>query len=127
MLKSNTIHDDFFDFSAVNLDHDVDDAVAMAGDKCKVDKAATQIDIFGSNPIKQLEDNIKRVVDNAPLPSYSVLVAHGHAVLLAVNIDKSAMILDSHSHGNRGAIIGFCKAENVSYLGCWFANMMQHD
>jgi len=114
-----------FEFSAVNVD--VDDAVAMVGDECKVDKVANQIDIFGNNPINQLEDNIKRVVDHTPLPSYSVMVAHGRAVLFAVNIDKSAMIIDSHSHGSIGAIIGFCKAENVSYLGRWFAGMMQND
>jgi len=66
MLNGNDIHDDLFDFGAVNVD--IDDAVAMAGDECMVDNLVEQIDIFGQSPIVLLEDCIKRLADDGPLP-----------------------------------------------------------
>lgn len=123
MIKGNGIHDDLFELSAINVD--VDEAVTMAGDECRVGNVACQIDIYGNNPVGQLEDNIKKLADNSTLPCYSIMIAHGRAVLLAINVDKSAMIVDSHRHGSRGAVIGFCK--NASLLGRWFGGMMQNE
>lgn len=125
MLNGNAIHDDLFDFSAVNVH--IDEAAAMAGDEFMVDNVVDQIDISGHDPINQLKHWIRRLVDKGPLPLYSVISAHGLTVLFTVNVNKSAMIIDSHTHGSKGAVIAFCSPQNVSYLGCWFASMLQNN
>lgn len=123
MLNGNAIHDDLFDFDAVNIQ--VDDAVVLAGDECKVNRVSAQMDFFGHNPINQLKDYIKDLAQRGPLPTYCVLSAHGLTVLLVVNIDGNGVIIDSHTHGSNGAMVAFCKAQHVSELGSWYAGMLQ--
>ena len=56
--------------------------------------------------------------------SCSVIMTQGRAVLLLVNSDSSAMIIDSHSHGNEGAIIAYSKPGNIHLLAQWLDAMM---
>ena len=46
--------------------------------------------------------------------SFSVIVADDRAFLIVVNSDQSAMVVDSHSHGNGGAIIACCLSGKVA-------------
>ena len=48
-------------------------------------------------------------------------------MLLAVNSDSSAMIIDSHSHGNDGAIIACSQPGCIHLLGQWLDAMMNNN
>ena len=50
---SRSLHDDFFEFDAVDVT--VNEAVVMAGDRWDVDRIISQIDVFGRAPAKQLK------------------------------------------------------------------------
>ena len=103
MIKGKKIHDDLFDHQAVDLA--VEDAVSLADNECGVQSLGQQIDIFGLNPVHQLANFLIQEAQNNKSKSCSVIMTQRHAMLLAVNSDSSAMIVDSHSHGNDGAII----------------------
>jgi len=124
MTNGNKIHDDLFDLSPVNLE--VDDAVVMAGEECGVQTVLYQTDVFGANPQTQLAD-LFDIEAQHMLKSCSVVVADGRALLFIVNQDKSAMLLDSHNHGNHGAVIAHTSPGDVVSLAVWLKAMMQTD
>lgn len=102
MIKGNQIHDDLFDHDATNVT--VEDAESLAGEECGVRTLGQQIDILGINPVNQLSNWLLQQVQTAST-SFSVIVSDDRAFLIVVNSDQSAMVVDSHSHRNRGAII----------------------
>jgi len=110
----------------VNVDVYVDAAVTMAGEECGVHGVAGQVDVFGRDPVLQLTDILEREVSKQER-GCSVLVADERAVLVIVNTDISAMIIDSHNHSNSGAVIALCKAGHVTSLAAWFDSMMKKD
>jgi len=57
----------------------------------------------------------------------TVIVADERALLFTVKSDRSAMILDSHSHGNYGAVFAHSKPGDVRSLALWLNGMMQTD
>ena len=83
----------------------------------------TFIDIFGIAPINQLSNWLMQEAQNKS-KSYYVIVADERAFLLAMNGDQSAMIVDSHRHGSKGAIIACCKRGHVGSFALWFDAMM---
>lgn len=121
MIKGNQIHDDLFDHHATNVT--VEDAESMAGEECGVHTLGQQIDIFGINPVNQLSNWLSQQVQ-ALSRSFSVIVADDRAFLIVVNSDQSAMVVDSHSHGNGGAIIACCQSGQVASLAYWLDAMM---
>ena len=122
MVKGNKIHDDLFNEEAVDLE--VEDAVSLADTECGIQRSGQQIDIFGRNPVQQLANVLIQEAQNNTPKSCSVIMTHGRAMLLVVNSDSSAMITDSHSHGNEGAIIAYSKPGNVHLLAQWLDAMM---
>lgn len=121
MIKGNQVHDDLFDHHATNVT--VEDAESMAGKECGVQTLGQQIDIFGINPVNQLSNWLLQQVQ-ALSRSFSVIVADDRAFLIVVNSDQSAMVVDSHSHGNGGAIIACCQSGQVASLASWLDAMM---
>ena len=81
------------------------------------------IDIFGISPINQLSNWLMQEAQNKS-KSYYVIVADERAFLLAMNGDQSAMIVDSHRHGSKGAIIACCQRGHVGSFALWFDAMM---
>ena len=76
-----------------------------------------QIDIFGINPVSKLSNWLLQQVQ-ALSRLFSVMVADDRTFLIVVNSDQSAMVVDSHSHGNGGAIIACCQSGLLScFLG----------
>ena len=121
MIRGNQIHDDLFDHDRINVT--VDDAVAMAGEECGVQRLGPQVDIFGFNPVNQLANLLIREAQNLSR-SFSVIVLHEHAFLVIVNSDQSAIFIDSHCHINKGAIIACCQTGNIHSLAFWMDAMM---
>ena len=121
MIKGNKIHDDLFDHDATNVP--VDDAVSMAGEQCGVRMLGQQVDIFGFNPINQLANVLVQQVHNSNR-SFSVMVSDERAFLLVVNTDQTAMLIDSHSHGSRGAMVACSQQGNIISLAFWLDAMM---
>ena len=114
MIKGNKIHDDLFHHHAIDVT--VEDVEAMAGEECGVQTLGQQIDIFGINPVNQLSNWLSQKIQALSRP-FSVIVADDRAFLIVLNSDQSAMIVDSHSHGNGGAIIACCQSGQVAFLG----------
>ena len=122
MIKGNKIHDDLFDRQAVDLD--VEDAVALADNECGVQGVGQQMDIFGINPVHQLANALIQEAQNNASKSCCLLTSEKQTMLLVVNCDSSAMIIDSHSHGNDGAIIACSQAGCIHLLAQWLDAMM---
>ena len=79
--------------------------------------------MFGINPVNQLSNWLLQKIKDFSR-SFSVIVAEERAFLIVVNSDQSAMVVNSHSHGNRGAIIACCQSRQVASLSCWLDAMM---
>ena len=122
MVKGNKIHDDLFDKEAVDLE--VEEAVSLADTECGIHRVGQQIDIFGRNQVQQLANVLIQAAQNNTPKSCSVVMTHGRAMLFLVNSDSSAMIADSHSHGNEGAIIAYSNPGNIHLLAQWLDAMM---
>lgn len=125
MIKGNKIHDDLFDHEAVDLE--VEDAVSLADNECGVQRVGQQIDIFGINPVHQLANVFIQEAQNNTSKSCCVIMTEHRAMLLAVNSDSSAMIIDSHSHGNDGAIIACSQPGCIHLLAQWLDAMMNNN
>ena len=117
MIKGDKIHDDLFNHQAVDLA--VEDAVSLADNECGVQSLGQQIDIFGLNPVHQLANFLIQEDQNHKSESCSVIMTQWCAMLLAVNSDSSAMIVDSQSHGNNGAIIACTQPGSIHLLAQW--------
>lgn len=122
MIKGNKIHDDLFDRQAVDLD--VEDAIALADNECGVQGVGQQTDIFGVNPVHQLANALIQEAQNNASKSCCLLTSEKQTMLLVVNCDSSAMIIDSHSHGNDGAIIACSQAGCIHLLAQCLDAMM---
>ena len=105
-------------------DLDVEDAVSLADTECGVQYVAQQIDIFGVNPVHQLANVLIQEAQNNTSKSCCVIMTEWRAMLLAVNSDSAAMIIDSHSHGNDGAIIACTRLGCIHLLAQWLNAMM---
>ena len=81
------------------------------------------IDIFGIAPINQLSNWLMQEAQNKS-KSYYVIFADERAFLVAMNGDQSVMIVDSHRHGSKGAIIACCQRGHVGSFALWFDAMM---
>ena len=75
----------------------------MAGEECGVRRLGPQLDIFGINPVNQLANILVQEAQNISSQSCGVVVSDDRAFLIIVNSDQSAMLIDSHSHGRKGA------------------------
>ena len=103
---------------------EVEEAVSLADIECGIQRVGQEIDIFGRNPTQQLSNVFIQEAHNNTPNSCSVIMTHGRAMLLLVNSDSSGMIVDSHSHGNEGAIVTYSNPGNVHLLAQWLDSMM---
>ena len=71
-----------------------------------------------------MADVLIQEAQNNTSKSCCVIMTEHRAMLLAVNSDSSAMIIDSHSHGNDGAIIACSQPGCMHLLAQWLDAMM---
>ena len=122
MIQGNKLHDPQYKGEAINVT--VHEAFLSAGKECGVQSLRQQIDYLPSqNPRDSLGKWLMQEAQNNTSKSFSVIVSNGRAFLIMVNSDQSAMLVDSHRHGdNIGAIIAF--SQKGSNLACWLDAMM---
>ena len=105
----NDMHDELYD--AEGVDVAVDDAVSAVGQHCQVHNIFREYDMFGSNPQGQLDTVVLSILQEKP--SYHILVEHGKAVLVIIDCAGHLILVDSHQHSNKGALV----ARSVSCVG----------
>ena len=121
----NDIHDQLFDFEGVNVS--VEEGIELAGEVCQVGQVLREYNVFGANPLDQLETVIKTLSQQRQ--SFHVLVALEMAMLIIVDSCGILFFIDSHIHGTKGAVIArfnpdsHCQAQNFAV---WLDQMLIH-
>ena len=122
-LRLGIMHDELFDGAGINVA--VDDAIDAAGNYCQVGGILHEHNVFGANPLDQFSAVIDLILHQKS--SFHVLVVNDMTVLLIVDCNGTLMFIDSHIHGNKGALI----ARSVPYQGqqahsfsAWFNQML---
>ena len=122
--KGNEIHDELFEGEGVDVS--VEDAVDMAGTECFVQSIGQSFDVFGVDCVDQLAEVFQALSTSSTLQSScSVVVTTGRSFMFIVNQDGSCMVVDSHRHGNMGAIISYCPPNYAKILAKWLEAVMQ--
>ena len=109
IITGNDLHDELFDGHGINIA--VDDAIATVGDHCRVRGILQDHNVFGANPLDQFAAIIDLILQQKH--SFHVLVVNDMTMLIIVDSNGTLMFIDSHVHGQNGAII----ARSVPYLG----------
>ena len=119
----NDIHDELFGGEGINVA--LDDAIAAAGDHCRVSGISHEYNVFGANPLDQFATVIDLILQQKQ--SFHVLVVNDKTVLIIVDINGTVMLVDSHIHGHNGALV----ARSDPYQGhqgqsfsAWFNQML---
>ena len=102
MKRGNEIHDKLFEGEGVDVS--VEDAVSMAGMECSVSSIDQSIDVFGQDCEDQLA-SVFHTLATTLQSRCNVVVTTGRTLLFIINQDGSCMIVDSHRHQNKGALI----------------------
>lgn len=106
----HSMHDELYDRQGVNVT--LEDALDAIGAVCQIGGVQQELNVFGSSPLDQLEDLVHSVCQQST-PSFHVLMVNDMAMLLIVDSDGSLILVDSHMHGSKGALI----ARSVPYQG----------
>ena len=124
MERGNKIHKELFEGEGVDVS--VEDAVDMAGNECFVQSIGQSFHLFGIDCEDQLAAVFEMLSASSTVrSSCSVVVTTGRSFLFLTNQDGSCMIVDSHKHGNMGAIIAYCPPRCAKMLAKWLRTVMQ--
>ena len=97
----NQVHDELFDQEGVIVT--VEEGIELAGDQCQVRQIYQEYNVFGTNPLNQLETVISSLLLQKFL--FHVLVINSMAMLIVVDSQGTLIFIDSHVHGSKGAVI----------------------
>ena len=101
IIAGNSTHDQLFDKEGINVT--VEEGIDLAGDQCQVEQVYCEYNVFGANPLDQLNTAVRTLSQQCP--SFHVLVVHEMALLIIVDSSGVLFIIDSHVHGTKGAVI----------------------
>lgn len=122
MKRGNEIHDELFEGEGVDVS--VEDAVSMAGMECFVSSIDQSIDVFGQDCEDQLA-SVFHTLATTLQSRCNAVVTTGRTLLFIINQDGSCMIVDSHKHQNKGALIAYCPSSSAKLLAKWLTTMLQ--
>ena len=126
MVEGNKIHDELFEGEGVDVA--VQDAVETAGAECFVQALGQSYDLFGIDCADQLAAVFETLSTSYnPQPICNVIVTRGRSFSFIANQDGSCMIVDSHRHGTRGAIIAYCPPKCAKMLAKWLEALLQQE
>ena len=97
----NDVHDQLFDFEGVDVS--VKEGIELAGEMCRVGQVLREYNVFGANPLDQLETVVKTLSQQCQ--PFHVLIALEMAMLIIVDSCGVLFFIDSHIHGKKGAVI----------------------
>lgn len=95
------MHDELFDGQGINVT--VEDAISAVGNHCQVQGILQEFNIFGANPVDQLQTVIQTLLQVKP--SFHVMVLNSMAMLLIIDCNGALILVDSHRHSLLGALI----------------------
>ena len=122
MKRGNEIHDELFEGEGVDVS--VEDAVSMAGMECFVSSIDQSIDVFGQDCEDQLA-SVFHTLASTMQSRCNAVVTTGRTLLFIINEDGSCMIVDSHKHQNKGALIAYCPSNSAKLLAKLLTAMLQ--
>ena len=97
----NQLHDELFDQEGVIVT--VEEGIELAGDQCQVRQIYKEYNVFGANPLSQLETVISTLL--LQRSSFHVLIVNAMAMLIIVDNQGTLIFIDSHVHSSKGAVI----------------------
>jgi len=121
MIDGNMLHDHLFDGEARNLD--VEDAVETCGVALDVSSYEQSIDFdLRSGDLHPLVTTLQ---DRAALHQrqVAVMVSQSRSVAIVFWESGSCAVIDSHTHGQYGAIISFATATHINHIATWISQM----
>ena len=113
----NDMHDELYDRQGVNVA--LNDALDAVGNLCRVCGIVQEYNVFGANPLDQLETAVNAILQQKP--SFHMMVVNFMAMLLIVNTKGTLILVDSHMHGSMGALIVRCIPHN-GHQARWFSH-----
>ena len=119
----NSIHDELFDRQGVNVSPE--DAIAAVGELCQAGGITQEFDVFGAQPLHQLENIVHSILQKKS--SFHIIVAHFMAMLMIVDSDGQLILVDSHLHGSKGALIARSipfQGLHAHWFSLWFDRML---
>ncbi|XP_073239015.1 uncharacterized protein [Porites lutea] len=122
MLQGNAIHDVLFDGGPINLD--VEDAVEYCGDDLHISSYEESIGYdLRSGDLSPL---VATLEDRASLRKDQTAVLINNDMTVAVLLWETGecAIIDSHAHGNYGAVISCVPPGQINTIVSWLAKMV---
>lgn len=119
----NSMHDELFDRQGVNVA--LEDAIAAVGDLCQVCGIAQEFNVFGAHPLQQLENVVHSILHQKS--SFHIIVVNLMAMLMIVDSDGQLILVDSHMHGSKGALIARSipfQVFHARWFSLWFDRML---
>ena len=119
----NSIQDELFDRQGVNVSPE--DAIAAVGELCQVGGIAQEFDVFGAQPLHQLENIVHSILQKKS--SFHIIFVHFMAMLMIVDSDGQLILVDSHLHGSMGALIARSipfQGLHAHWFSLWFDRML---
>lgn len=97
----NQIHDELFDQEGVIVA--VEEGVELAGDQCQVRQIYQEYNVFGANPLSQLETVISTLL--LQRSSFHVLIVNAMAMLIIADSKGTLIFIDSDVHSSKWVVI----------------------
>lgn len=122
MLQGNAIHDVLFDGQPINLD--VEDAVECCGDDLHI--SSYEESIGYDLRLGDLSPLVATLEDRASLRKNQTAVLINNDMTVAVLLWETGecAIIDSHAHGNYGAVISCVPPGQINTIVSWLAKMV---
>lgn len=122
MFQGNAIHDVLFDGQPINLD--VEDAVECCGDDLHISSYKESIGY--DLQLGDLSPLVATLEDRASLRKNQTAVLINNDMTVAVLLWETGecAIIDSHAHGNYGAVISCVPPGQINTIVSWLAKMV---
>ena len=97
----NQVHDVLFDQEGVIVT--VEEGIELAGDQSQVRQIYQEYNVFGTNPLSQLETVIR--FSTAAKSFVSCFGVNSMAMVIILDSQGTLIFIDSRVHGSKGAVI----------------------
>ncbi|XP_068716510.1 uncharacterized protein [Montipora foliosa] len=126
MFEGNALHDLLFDGEARNLD--IEDAVESCGDDLHISSYEQAIGFdLRSGDFSPLVTTLQERVSRQP-KQFAILTCSLRTVAVLIWETEATAIVDSHSNGQRGAMVGYVPhgQSSCSDIVKWYSGVMQN-
>ena len=117
------MQDELYDQQGVNVTPE--EAVDAVGSICQVRGITKEYNVFGANPVAQLENAVCKIIQEKQ--SFHIIVVNDMAMSIIVDSKGAIIFVDSHLHGSMGALIARCvpyQGHQARWFSIWFDGML---